>query len=477
MTQDATTPPRMATSLERTLIFSDLCTKYPDLPWSEVFSKIRSQLITDRLDQEAAPELVRAEILLRDSLGRYNRRLFDSDDTSGAAVSSRVDGASLRVGNMPPSRRIDAFAQAVVKENSEDYDAAVTAGLIAPDDDSVAIIKWPTAQAEVEGAARLVHRFLAADESMLPQDIYLMVFDKTTAEVLQDELNHYRIEGTVALDDDPLSGDPRKPTATMEAWARLALAADKDDLLTWRVWCALGRRGLSTKPWLSFTRWAAGQGLEDINALEGLLEVSGEPFEGAALLIEAIVRGKSFAATSSQLKGFSLVKACNPKDDQEFMRLVGHIEGHETPQDLLDRVNARARWQVFEETPHAVRIGSPRHCLALAPRLLVTIGTVEGACPCARVFDEQLSENRRKALEARDRALFAAAVACAKEQLIVSMFQALSEGEARARGYAVVRKIAPSGEPLVRVRPSRFIAEAQNAAPGTQSAEQYEMMI
>lgn len=468
MVQNEAAPYRAATSLERALILSDVRVQYPDLPWASAVSRMRARAATGVADEAAPSEEAQAEALLNECLQRYERRLFPEGKTPEAPAPSLAVGTA-------PNRRIDAFAQAVLEKSSEAYDAAMTAGRIAPDDETVAVIKWPTAQAEVEGTARLVRQFMAADESLLPQDIYLVAFDEATAEALQNALYHHRLESTVALDDDPLAGDPRTPTAAMEAWARLALAADEDDLLSWRVWCALGKRSLSTKPWLAFMTWADGENLSASEAFERLLAAQDEPFEGAATLAEQIARGKRFASTAGQLKGLSLVKACNPEDDRSFLRLVGRVEGDETPQELLARVSANARWQRFDDAPHAVRIGSLRHCLALAPRVLIVVGTVEGVCPDVRIFDDRVPEERRRTLEARDRKLFAAAVARAQEQLVVSFFQALPEAEAHMRGSVVVRIMSQSGEPLARVRPSRFIADAQNAAPGTQSAEQYEM--
>lgn len=463
--RETTAAAKAATSLEKALILSDLRAQYPQLPWTQLVPRILARWAKGA-GEAASAEEEQAEKLLTASLERYGRTLAPAAPVPAVAVPALDEVPFER-------RRMVAFAHAVLDSNSAAYDEAVTAGAIAPDDDRVAVIKWPTREQEYDGVAVLVRRLMASDESFVPQDFYLAVADEATAQAVQDALYHHRLESTVALETDPLSGDPRTPTAAMEAVTRLTLAADPDDLLAWRVWCALGQRGLATRPWLAFLAWVEENELSYGEALSLLTEAADEPFESATAVADALAQGRAFAAAATQLRGLSLLRACNPGGDRVFARLAGRVESDATPQELLERVEASARRQRFEDIPSAVRVGSLGQLPGLAPRIVIVVGAVEGAWPRAGALDASVPEHRREALIAQDRRRFAAALAEPRERVIVSLFSEMPEDEVRQSGCAVARVTPRNGVPMARLKPTRFIAEAQNAAPGTQSAEQF----
>ncbi len=372
-------------------------------------------------------------------------------------------------------QRIRAFGQAALKQDSHTYDELVARDEVSPADESVRVLKWRTAKAESEGVGSLVRALLRADATLLPQDVYVAVAREDQACAVQESLRHHRLESTVSLSADPLARDPRAETGAgvLAAWARLNLAVRSDEALAWRIWCGLGKRSLATRTWAAFETWAASQGVCGEAAVDVLLACEGEAFSGADELRAACAEGKKAIERVRGKRGFSLVAACNPQEDRDFARLCGRIEGMEAADELLDRVNANARFQLFDGAASSVRIGSLSHLQGLSPRVVVVVGAVCGLVPRARCFDGELDERRRDALLSQERVAFCSAVGKAQDALVVSLFQKMPADEAHACGVLASRIKPEQGVCMAVARPCPFIADAQNAAPGTQSAEQF----
>ncbi|WP_296012122.1 hypothetical protein [uncultured Adlercreutzia sp.] len=319
--------------------------------------------------------------------------------------------------------RIAAFARAVATGDAAAYDGAVARGEIDAADSSVTVLKWRTSAAEQDAVAPLVRALLAEDASLAPHDVYVAAWSGAQAQRVVDDLRRYRLESSLGLFGNPLAADARMPerARTREAYARLALAAEGD------------RRAAR------LLRWG--------------------PEEATA-----------FQERTRGLRGLSLLASCNPEGDEIFSRLCGAIEGDEAPADLLARVLDRAGRQAPDSMTGAVNVG-PLAALAQRPcRVALVLSAVEGLQPaCA----EKASAEDAEAAFRAERRRVARAFAAVRDKLVISTFSLMPEAQARSCGAAIVRTRCDRGETVALMRPSRFLADAGNAAPGTESGEQY----
>ena len=81
--------------------------------------------------------------------------------------------------------------------------------------------------------------------------LYVAVPNRMWAERIDALLKRYRVKTSVALDGDPVRGDPRtlERAGLIVPYARLALATDSDDAVAWRLWCGLGHRWVRAEEW------------------------------------------------------------------------------------------------------------------------------------------------------------------------------------------------------------------------------------
>lgn len=319
--------------------------------------------------------------------------------------------------------RIAAFAQAVASGDATPYDEAVAQGAIDAADPSVTVLKWRTSAAEQEAVAPLVRALLAEGANLAPHDVYVAVCDEAQAQKVMEGLRHHRLESSLGFFGNPLAADGRVPTRerTREAYARLALAAEGD-----------GR--------------------------------------AARLLRLGSEEASAFQVRTGALRGLSLLAACNPEGDEVFSRLCGTIEGDESPAALLARVRHRAGQAAPERVTGAVNVGSLATLAQRPCRVALVLSAVEGLQPSSA--EGATVEDAEVTLRA-ERLRLARSFAAVKDKLVISTFSTMPEAEARACGAAIVRTRRERGETVARMRPSRFLVEAGNATPGTESGEQY----
>ncbi len=374
------------------------------------------------------------------------------------------------------SLRIRTFAGCVEASDSRAHDDALRCGLIAPDDGSVQIVKWRTAQAELDGMASLVKGVLSRHARYTPSDVCVVVPNSAWAKVIRKCLYDHMLDSTESLAIDPLAADPRRAAASgaLASYIRLNLLAHPHEELSWRMWAGFGRRDLAAHAWLAFTRWRTVQGLDFETARKALCAESAPLFQGADALCSSFAEAEAFLGRSRGLRGLSLLSCVCPDEDPAFLRLAEGVQERDDALSLCLRVAANARFQRFDGTSGSVRICSASHMAGLDFGTVIIAGAVDGFLPH--------SGSRAGSAQSRDfdtdaqRALFCSAAAKARDELIISLFQKAPENVAADFGMRVMRKKTENGQSVAMLRPSPFIASAGNAAPGAQSAEQFIAM-
>lgn len=384
------------------------------------------------------------------------------------------DGGCVRVrlaARKDGSLRIRTFARCVDEADSRPHDAALHEHTIAPDDESVRIVKWRTAQDELEGVAPLVKSILARHADFTPSDVCIVVPNAVWAKAVRRSLHSHMLESTESLESNPLAADPRKDATkgALAAYVRLNMLAHPESSLSWRMWVGIGRKGLAARPWLGFMRWAEGEGLDFASAKDRLCSQSGEPFACAEALRTSLAEAGRFIREASDLRGFSLLSCVCPDGDDAFIRMASGMDEREDAVRLCRRVSDNARFQHLDAASSRIRICSASHMAGMDFGAVVIMGAVDGLVPEGCCPD---GSSQADALIERECGLFCDAAAKAREELVVSLFQKAPMQVAQSFHMRIMRKKMEGGVQLAMLRPSPFIGRAGDAAPGAESAEQ-----
>ena len=364
--------------------------------------------------------------------------------------------------------RILAFAKACWFQGSDAYDDAVESGALSPDDDSVQLLKWHTPKDEVRGATEIVKRLLAQDPELRPCDVFVAVPNRTIANAVRKGLEEHEVKTTLAIAGDPFQGDPRslERSALLQAFVRAHLLADPSDALAWRMWCGLGSNDLQVPAWRTLGQEARREGASALELLQqdGIAEL---PETDA--LQERARAGRAFIEQHQGLVGYSLFNACMPQNTSALTSLVEPVSGTETAQDLAGRLRRAALRPTLDDDPNCVRLGGLHQLLDQKPQVVIVLGAVDGFLP-----EGDETAGKAPGFRSQDpRALFCQAVAATQGKLLLSTFQKSSEQFARAFGLNVRRRKNEGGRTMAMLAPSPFIADAGNAAPSSQSGEQW----
>lgn len=373
--------------------------------------------------------------------------------------------------------RILRFAQAVLSEDSRQFDLRAEKEGSFQNDGHIALIKWPTPELEVANAAKLVSSFTSEDETLLGRDIYIAVPNRVWARAVCRTLSEAGIDSTVALDEDPVSAVGRSDDAreTLEAFGRLGLFAG-GDAMAWRVWCGVGRKGLAARPWAEFRAWAEGHGWRIVEAMSHIRELADDAFVGASELKMRAVSG-TVLVQGPALCGFSLARACNPTENDTFAQMMGAITPDLTAGDLYARVRENCLSQAFEPDAGLVRVGSLRKLCGQVPRIVIVLGAVEGFMPQTKCFEANGDAQGFLDALGVERCVFGNALGKAAERLVVSTFQKTTERMARGLALDIKRCKMERGVRMAMLARTRFVDDAGDAAPGTVGGEQFLLQL
>ena len=370
------------------------------------------------------------------------------------------DSAAGRSGEVPasPNPRIDAFVQAVFTGDSAEFHRQVAAGKILPEEDSLRLIKWSTPDAEIAGQAAWAAELLEADASLRPADVFIVVPNRAWASGFSRALAARRLGSSIALSDDLLRGDARDGAkcTMLQAFARVHLLADGDDVMAWRIWCGIGSADLGAAAWARLRKSAADRG---ISLMEALHRLADEVPAGCEVLAARVAEGRAFAEPRRGLTGYSLFHACGPDCHEALERLAGEEAATATAPAFAQVFRSDVLDQPFDGDPVHVRIGDLAKLVRLeGVPVVIVAGAVEGILPHVEGEEE--------------RRLFAAAASRATRTLVISHFQKAPEAWAKAMRLTGVRRKVETGENFVVFRRSRFMDDAGDAAPTAESGEQ-----
>lgn len=406
-----------------------------------------------------------------------NPTAFSEGELAGVCGATRVVRLSaflLRAaegsGGVPVDVRIKAFAHAVGHCDSFVYDELCESGVIGFDDESVVLLKWGTPEDESEGIAKVVRGLIGRGKAE-PGEVYIAVPNRTWGLSLRRSLARHRMEATVALDDEPVRGNPVRSGAALLylAYAKAALLADADDVMAWRIWCGAGKADLGVSAWRSLEERASEEGVSITAALRRLASLDTFPSD-LGPLASRIREGLSFIETNEGLRGFSLSHVVFEGLPDDAFGIDGSMAGDEDALGLARLIRSAASFRTFDFDPNRVCVGTYRGIAGLSPRVVILTGVVDGFVPSRACFNGSCRPEENPTLQEERRA-FVQAASKARGTLVISTFQRADRETAQRLGLVERRSRLDRGVSVSVLSRSCFIDDAENAAPSTQSAD------
>lgn len=401
---------------------------------------------------------------------------FDRNASTRAFETMADDALCLHIKDGVQQPSIAAFCDALcTREAMDDAIQAARQSDGLPNEDALTCIKWHEPEDEFKGVAHIVRTLMAKREGTDPGDIFVLVPNRAWAGAISQCLADRRVDNVVMLDADPISGDPRSqdPT-TLDAYCRLALAANKDDAAAWRLWCGLGDKTCRVDAWAAFKAWAESMNMGVAQGLEALQDYKDDPFEGASIMRKRYREGCEMCEGLSQRKGFALLKALatNPAAKQ-VAHALEPIDGDEDASTLHRRLVEISLEPYFIPNPHRVAIGSYKLIQGLDPRHVIACGLIEGYIPAISHADLVEFAPATQAKLAAARRNFYNAIGKARETLVLSTIQRAGTDLAHKLRMDARRIKREHGREVAVLARSCFIDEAGDAAPSTVSGEQF----
>ena len=402
---------------------------------------------------------------------------FDAGASAEAFRALAVDAECLRLGAGVQPAPIARFCDALCA--ADGMDAAVVTGAQTeetPSPDTFACIKWREPDDEFKGVAAIIRQAVTAERSFDPGDVFVLVPNRAWASGIVQGIRARNMDAIVVMGANPVAGDPRNAArlGTLEAYCRLALAADVADAPVWRLWMGLGRTDCACAPWEALRRWAAPQGLTAAEALAALAACGTDPFEGAADLRKRYADGLAAAQTLERHRGFQLLKNLEAfPGGRELGIALDPIQGDETAAQLHRRLVAMSLTPNFTPDPRRVTVGTYRQIQGLDPKLVIAAGCIEGFVPAVPHDRIEAGEPAALARVDAERRAFYNGVGKARRRLVLSCIQR-ADADLAARLKMDARRVKNEhGRRVAVFSRSCFVEQAGNAAPGTVSGEQF----
>lgn len=367
---------------------------------------------------------------------------------------------------------VAAFADALCDYG--DMDPAFKAGAVrelspSAEGEGVMVVKWSTPEDELNGLTKYLRVVLDETEDLHECRTCVLVPNKRWTLMMKQILEQRGFSVSTAGAFPGLGGDPRESSRAraLVAYTKLSLLADPRDMTAWRSWCGFDNYLTNSDVWNSLQDFADERGLSLYDALEQTAKAAEEPFLRAQVLAERWNAGQDLIAQHAGRKGFNLLRAIGASGLPEFEQTEGLIVGDEDAFELLRIERGHLVDPAMPENPHVLHVASYESLCGLEYDNVFAVAAVDGFMPNREAFEVISTEEDRERIMNAERKLFYSSVAKANKRLVISFFNKASLELAERTKMQVARVRAEAGERVAAVRPTAFVAEAGNAAPGT----------
>lgn len=366
-------------------------------------------------------------------------------------------------------QRIAAMAGSLVREGGLDASEVAASGRDVPCE--VRLVEWTYPNDEFMGIARYIkHRLENADHLIHPRDIFVAVPNGVWGRALAKVLRANRINACEVTSHHALRGDPRylEKSRDMQAYTRLNLVADPEDVVAWRSWCGFGDYLTNSNHWFRLEKYAQEAKIGILEALQRASLLTGEElFAGANVLVDRYKSGLSFIENARGKQGFALANVCSPVSGEQspagFMSLIDPVGGYESATELLERANERMELRFGDDD--AVRIGLMEMSCGMEFDTVIFAGAVEGFYPALETMGSKFDDERIGEIRRQERREWYAAMTKARYAFICSTVQKDESNTASSLGMHAHRIRMENGKSLAILAPTPYIEEFGEEAP------------
>ena len=374
-----------------------------------------------------------------------------------------------------------AFREDEGDQQPDAASAGVASGLVADIpahlQQGVVSVKWNTPDDEELGLFKYLQALKKAGAIEEDRDVAVVVPNARWARMAQKALARRGFATNMLGMKVRIGGDPRDADRcpALVAYTKLNLLVHPDDVVAWRSWCGIGEAHLNSASWAALEDYAAGQGVDVLQALEslGALDDAGtEPFEGACALGARYREGCALVADLQKRKGFAILNSIGADKLPEFANTYQTLAGDEDAAFVFGLQREALFDPELPEKLNAVRIVEASSMCGLSAPVVVVAGTVDGFFPSHAAFDDNASESARTARLDSERRVFYSAVGKARKLLVMSFFAKADKQLAEAGRMHIARCKKEHGQDIALLRQSTFLAEGDSQLAGTVGGQQ-----
>lgn len=315
---------------------------------------------------------------------------------------------------------------------------------------------YATPRDEFSGVADKVAHLV--EGGMAPEDIMIATPHPIWARYCHEALAQRGIAAQRIGGTRKIKGDPRKPDAcaSLKLAAFLKLCENPRDMTALRSWLGLGDWLLRSDAFLELMAYASEQGISTYDAFAKLRAMPASEcplmlFDKFNAAFEELETLRAALETATAREAAKLLKDHGMALDARCVKLLG---GPDEPARMHDL--ARGAFAA-EPCEGGVRIAPYEACCGAHARAVFVCGVVGGFLPRLDALDEGYTVDHRQAAFARDKKLFDAVCAAAREQLVCSHFSEDLLENADALRMRLARVISRNGQRFARVEASAFI--------------------
>lgn len=369
--------------------------------------------------------------------------------------------------------RINAMANSLVVEGGLNNKELVSSGNIT--ECETHLVEWTYPNDEFLGIAGYIkHRLQDAQHLIHAKDIFVAVPNRVWGRAIAKVLKANHIEADEVTSYHALQGDPRvnEKCLDLQAYTRLNLAANPQDVVAWRSWCGFGDYLTNSNHWFRLEKYAQDANIGIIEALErAALLTETELFTGANVLVGRYLAGKEFIAAASGKQGFALLNMCSPVQGEvppaAFMSLVEPVSGFESAQELLKR--AKERIELCFSERDAVRVGLLQMSCGMEFDTVIITGAVEGFYPARETIGTKLDDSQVQDIRLQERRAWYSAMTKARYAFVCSTIQKDESNTAESLGMYAHRIRMENGKSLAILAPTPYVEEFGQTAPCIES--------
>lgn len=322
------------------------------------------------------------------------------------------------------------------------------------------VVQWPDMDAEASGIAQFINQRILTG-AFKPGEILILCPRRQFGYAIRDALEALGLRAHSFFHEQQLEGNPKKRGAykAQEAFALLALTANRYDRVALRCWLGFGDKNLRRQEYRDLWEYCRSNSVSPLEALDSFYRTGNRPFHMTGL----IKRYKLLLRQLQELEnktGKDLLCAIFPTGQEwarPFHELADGLEETDGASELLDMLRTGIIQPELPTDVDYIRIMSLHKSKGLSADHVIVTGCIEGLIPSYP--DKTIGDKDR--FREEQRRLFYVAITRPRKTLILSSVTKLPS----LLAHQMRAHVARTNRGIAYTMTSTFVSELGSQCP------------